>query len=71
MEKDIKIRLLKVGKKQVDLLEELRKRGYPKLYDTQLSKYLSGRDKSPQALAVIKIADEVVPQAVISSTNRG
>ena len=60
MEKDIKIRLLKAGKKQVDLLEELRKRGYPKLYDTQLSKYLSGRDKSPQALAVIKIADEVV-----------
>lgn len=60
MGKDIKIRLLEMGKKQVDLLEELRENGFPNLYDSQLSKYLSGRDKSPQAIAVLKLVEEIL-----------
>lgn len=43
-----KVELAKLGKKQIDLLAEVRKRGYPNLYETQLSVYLSGRDRSPQ-----------------------
>ena len=60
MGKDIKIRLIELGKKQVDLLAEIRESGFPKLYDTQLSKYISGRDKSPQAVAVLKLADDIL-----------
>ena len=56
----LKIELLKLGKKQIDLLDEVRKRGYPNLYETQLSLYLSGRDRSPQGKAVRKVCEEVI-----------
>lgn len=56
---NIKVRLLLLKKRQIDLLEELRKRGYPNLYDSQLSAYISGTNKGPQAQAVMKLADEI------------
>lgn len=59
---DIKVRLLKLGKKQVDLLDILRKEGFPNLYDTQLSRYISGRDKSPQAVKVIEKCEEIISE---------
>lgn len=58
----IKITLLELGKKQVDLLDELRKRGYKRLHPSQLSEYINGRQNSPQAYVVkdliYKILDE-------------
>ena len=48
----IKIRLAQLDKKQVDLLEELQKRGFKTLADTTLSKIINGRMESPQADAV-------------------
>lgn len=45
----IKARLAIMGKRQIDLLEELRKRGYPNLYATQLSSYINGHACGPQA----------------------
>ena len=62
MGKGIKIRLLQLEKKQVDLLEELRKRGYPKLYASQLSRYISGADVSPQAEAVMETTKEILSE---------
>lgn len=58
----VKIRLLQIGKKQVDLLTEIRKRGYPNLGDTQLSKYVNGRDITPQARAVKKIIEQILDE---------
>ena len=51
----IKIRLAQLGKKQVDLLEELHKRGFKTVADTTLSKIINGRMESPQADAVKKV----------------
>ena len=56
----IKIDLLKLGKKQIDLLAEVRRRGYPKMYESQLSLYLSGRDRSPQGAEVIKLCKDII-----------
>lgn len=58
--KTIKIELLKLGKKQIDLLAALREKGFPKLYETQLSLYLSGRDVSPQGKAVLQLSKDII-----------
>ena len=57
---DIKVELLKLGKKQVDLLEEIRKRGYPKLSFPQLSSYINGRIGGPQAEKVLELSREIL-----------
>ena len=59
---EVKIVLLKAGKKQVDLLEEIRKRGYPNLYDSQLSRYVTGRERGPQAAAVMELCEEIIDE---------
>lgn len=58
---DIKIRLLQLGMKQVDLLEPLRERGF-KISSTELNKAINGREAQPKHLealeAIKKILDE-------------
>ncbi len=56
----IMIDLMKLGKTQRDLLEELKKRGYPRLYQQQLSAYIRGTVCGPQSEAVIKIVHEII-----------
>lgn len=58
----IKIGLLECGKKQVDLLSELHKRGFPGLQASQLSSYIGGRIPSPQARAVLKLTDIILEE---------
>lgn len=60
MNKYIKIKLIELGKKQVDLLDEIRKRGYPGLADTQLSRYINSRERTAQAEAVLDICRQII-----------
>lgn len=46
---NIKIKLLELNKKQVDLLDEIHKRGYPTLAPSVLSRYINGREITTQA----------------------
>ena len=57
---NIKIKLLELGKKQVDLLDEVRKRGYPKLDPATLSKYINAHSITPQAKTVLAICDDIL-----------
>ena len=59
---DIKIELLKLGKRQVDLLEEIRKRGFVRLYPCQLSDYIGGRNVSPQAKTVLLLCEQIIDE---------
>lgn len=58
----IKARLATIGKRQIDLLEELRKRGYPNLYATQLSTYINGYGCGPQAVAVKDLIFDILEE---------
>lgn len=55
-----KVRLAMLGKKQVDVLSEVRRRGYANLELSQLNAYINGRNTTPQAKAVMKIVDDVL-----------
>lgn len=55
-----KVRLAQLGKKQVDLLEELRARGFKTLADSTLCKIINGRMESPQADAVKGAIDMIL-----------
>lgn len=56
----IKMKLLELGKKQVDLLEELKKRGYNKIYPSELSLMLSGSLTTPKSEGVIDCCYEII-----------
>jgi len=60
--KTIKIRLLTLGRKQVELLDEIRKRGYPGLATTQLYTYINHPGEAPQCVAVLKIVEDVLTE---------
>lgn len=53
-------RLKMVGKKYVDLLPELRKRGYPKMNQIVLSRYVNKHVVSPQAHAVLDLCETIL-----------
>ena len=57
-----KSRLAALGKRQVDLLAEVRKRGYKNLQPPQISNYLSGMYTGPQAQAVLKIIGDILDE---------
>ena len=57
---EIKIRLLRLEKRQVDLLDAIRKRGFKNLQPSTLSQYISGTITGPQAETVIKIIYEIL-----------
>ena len=62
MENLVKIRLLNLGKKQVDLLKVIRSKGYSNLQPPRLSSYINGANTTPQAQAVMKIVYETLEQ---------
>ena len=59
---DIKIKLLELNKKQVDLLDAVRKRGYPKLDPSVLSKYINGRAVTPQSKSVLALCENILAE---------
>lgn len=59
---EIKLRLLKLAKTQMDLLFEVRKRGYPRLQYPSLNSYISGKVVTPQAETVLKMCDGILSE---------
>lgn len=62
MGKEIKVRLMSLGRKQMDLLVEIRKRGYPRLQQPQLNAYINGAVTTPQSLVVMQLVDEILTE---------
>ena len=56
---EIKIELLKLGKKQSDLLPELRKLGH-KVCPADISSYLSGNIQTPKSKLVLEDAEKII-----------
>ncbi|MBO5369126.1 MAG: hypothetical protein J6B23_00460 [Clostridia bacterium] len=54
--------LAQLGMRQVDLLYEIQKRGYPRLNQQQLSAYARGATVGPQADAVLKLGDMIIDE---------
>lgn len=52
--------LKQLGKSQRQLLDELHMRGYPKLYQQQLSSYLNGVNRGPQSVAVLNLTRDII-----------
>lgn len=52
--------LAQAGRKQVELLTELKERGFTNLSDSLLSKYANGRDTGPQAKKVLEASFEII-----------
>lgn len=61
MAKDIKFKLLQLGKKQVDLLRALRDMGQ-KVSPQELSCFISGVVQTPKSEAVLKIARDILKE---------
>lgn len=59
---NIKAKLFELGKKQVDLLEELRKRGYAKLQPPELSTFINKRTTTPKANEVLELCCEILSE---------
>ena len=57
---DLKIRLLKLGKAQTDLLHELHRRGFPNLVYALLNDYVNGKRKGAQMEAVLKETEVIL-----------
>lgn len=57
----IKVRLAELGKKQVDLIPELAKRGL-KVNPTELSLAILGRKQQPKTDKILSIANEIVSE---------
>ncbi len=58
----IKVKLCELDKTQVDLLKELRKRGYKKLSPSELSRLIRGVSVSPRTEAIKKLIDEILDE---------
>ena len=56
----IKVRLTKLGKKQVDLVDALRKNGFPHMQSSTLSLCINGRLNTPQAEAVLDECNKII-----------
>ena len=56
----IKIKLLELGKWQIDLLDELRRRGWKRLQQTELSAIVNGKLTTPKAQSVLSMCDEIL-----------
>ena len=59
---NIKIRLLQLGKKQVDLLEELHKRGYRTISRQSLSDMINKRLNTPKAFTIRELCDKILDE---------
>lgn len=58
---EIKVRLVKLGKKQVDLIPELAKRGI-KVDPTELSYAIRGITQTPKSAKILSAANEIVSE---------
>lgn len=61
MRYNIKIRLLKLNKTQVQLLEELSKRGI-NTYAPQLSNAILGVNRSPAAEQIVEMCNDIIKE---------
>lgn len=64
---DIKVRLAVLEKTQVSLLKEVKKRGFSNVQPPNFSRYVNGLDTTPQAMTVLKIADDILKKWESSS----
>ena len=62
MGKQVKVRLAELEKKQKDLLDVVRTKGYPRLQQPQLNAYINGAVTTPQAQAVMQIVGEILDE---------
>lgn len=60
MVNEIKVRLVQLGKKQRDLLPELKKRGFGDLAESQLSLAVNFKDKFPQTIKIQSAIREIL-----------
>jgi len=58
---EIKIRLIKLGKKQKDLIPELEKRGI-KCTPAELSNAINDVDRTPKASRIVELANKIVSE---------
>lgn len=58
----IKIKLLELGKRQTDLLTELRKRGWKSLQPSELSIIVNGKLTTPKAQSVLAMCDRILTE---------
>ena len=58
----VRPRLGMLGKTQVELLAEVKKRGFVNLNPQQFSTYVNGHSNTPQAKAVMAVAYEVIEE---------
>ena len=56
----IKIKLLELGKRQTDLLDELRKRGWKRVQQSELSVIINGKLTTPKADAVLSSCHDIL-----------
>lgn len=59
MEKNLKVRILLCGKKSVDVIDALHKRGV-NVNPSNFSRAINGRDQAPSAKNIVKLSDEIV-----------
>ena len=57
-----KIRLLQLGKKQVDLLAEIHNRGYKQIDPGLLSNIINRRINTPQAFTIRELCDKILDE---------
>lgn len=67
---EIKMRLLQVGKKQVDLIHELRKRGYTGIEAPLVSSVISGRNSYPKGLEIREAIGDILSEWEAECCNR-
>ena len=58
----IQHRLRRLGKTQIELLDEIHKRGYPELMLKTLNHYINNRSQSQQAEDVMKKAEKILEE---------
>ncbi len=66
----IKIKLLELGKKQVDLIEELRNRGFT-IQPPELSTYINQIMITPKSERVLRACDEIIEDWIAEQENTG
>ncbi len=57
---EIRIRLMKLGRNQVDLIPELKKCGIDKISPAELSVALKGLSQSPKSQNILSMSNEIV-----------
>lgn len=56
----IKVRLMELGKKQIDLIPELQKKLGTSISSPELSVALSGVSQSPKSMNIVSAANEII-----------